>query len=123
MGSARVARLSEGMSLPDIQREMNKLGEFRTPSSQYHTIENGQEVIYVKKSSPQDRLKRLVMSDDMKADEATPLSNLILHACKKIGVDATDSRYKNISDSLIMGNKNFQSNMKDLVALEVMSKI
>jgi hypothetical protein len=28
MGSARVARLTEGMSLVDIQREMHKLGDF-----------------------------------------------------------------------------------------------
>jgi hypothetical protein len=123
MGSARMARLTEGMSLADIQREMNKLGEFRTPPSQYHTMENGQEVIYVKKSGPQDRLKRLVMSDDMRADEARPLCNLILHACKKIDVDDTDGRYGNIREALITGNESFASDLKDLVAIEVMKKM
>jgi hypothetical protein len=48
MSSARMARLTEGMSLTDIQREMHKLGEFRSPPSQYHTMENGVEVVYVK---------------------------------------------------------------------------
>ncbi len=123
MGSARVARLTEGMSLADIQREMGKLGDFRTPPSQHHTMKNGQEVIYVKKSSPQDRLKWLVMSDDMRVDEARPLSNLILHACEKIGVDVTDSRYQSVREALVSGNGDFQSNMRDLVGLEAMSKI
>ncbi len=123
MGSARMARLTEGMSLADIQREMNKLGEFRTPPSQYHTMENGQEVIYVKKSGPQDRLKRLVMSDDMKADEARPLCNLILHACKKVNIDDTDGRYRNIRQALITGNESFASDLKDLVAIEVIKKM
>ncbi len=120
MSSARVARLTEGMSLADIQREMNKLGEFRSPPSQYHTMENGQEVIYVKKSSPQDRLKRLVMSDGMKVDEARPLANLILNACKNIGVDVNDVRYQNIRESLVTGGGDFQSDMQDLVCLEAM---
>jgi hypothetical protein len=120
MSSARVARLTEGMSLADIQREMNKLGEFRSPPSQYHTMESGQEVIYVKKSSPQDCLKRLVMSDDMKVDEARPLANLILNACKKIGVDVNDIRYQNIRESLVTGGGDFQSDMQDLVCLEAM---
>jgi hypothetical protein len=123
MGSARRVRLTEGMSLEDIQGEINKLGEFRTPPSQYHTMENGQEVIYVKKSGPQDRLKRLVMSDDMRADEARPLCNLILQACKKIDVDDTDGRYRNIRQALITGNENFASDLKDLVAIEVMKKM
>ena len=123
MGSARVARLTEGMSLADIQREMNKLGEFRTAPSQYHTMENGQEVNYVKKSGPQDRLKRLVMSDDMRADVARPLSNLILHACKRIGIDVTDSRYQSIREALVSDNGDFQSDMRDLVGLEAMTKI
>ncbi len=120
MSSARVARLTEGMSLADIQREMNKLGEFRSPPSQYHTMESGQEVIYVKKSSPQDRLKRLVMSDGMKVDEARPLANLILNACKNIGVDVNDVRYQNIRESLVTGGGDFQSDMQDLVCLEAM---
>ena len=120
MSSARVARLTEGMSLADIQREMHKLGEFRSPPSQYHTMENGQEVIYVKKSGPQDRLKRLVMSADMKVDEARPLANLILDACKKIGVDVSDSRYQNIREALVAGNGDFQSDMQDLVSVETM---
>ena len=120
MSSVCVARLTEGMSLTDIQREMHKLGKFRSPPSQYHTMENGQKVIYVKKSSPQDRLKRLVMSDDMKVDEARPLANLILDACKKIGVDVSDNRYQNIREALAVGNGDFQSDMQDLVSLEAM---
>ncbi len=123
MGSARMARLTEGMSLADIQQEMNKLGGFRAPPSQYHTMENGQEVVYVKKSSPQDRLKRLVMSDDMKADEARPLANLILNACKNINIDISDSRYQNIREALVTGNGDFHLEMQDLVGIEVMRKL
>ena len=123
MNLTKVARLTEGMNLGAIQSEMRKLGNFRSPPSQYHTMENGQEVIYVKKSGPQDRLRRLVMSDDMKADEASPLANLILNACKKIGVDITDGRYQNIREALVTGNGDFHSDMRDLVVLEAMSKI
>ncbi len=78
MNLTKVARLTEGMNLRAIQGEMSKLGNFRSPPSQYHTMENGVEVVYVKNSSPQEKLKRLVMSDDMKVDQARPLSNLIL---------------------------------------------
>jgi hypothetical protein len=41
MNAGNVARLTEGMSLADIQREIHKLGDFRTPPSQHHTMENG----------------------------------------------------------------------------------
>jgi hypothetical protein len=57
MNLTKVARLTEGMNLGAIQSEMSKLGDFRSPPSQYHTMENGVEVIYVKKSGPQDKLK------------------------------------------------------------------
>ena len=123
MNLTKVARLTEGMNLEAIQGEMSKLGDFRSPPSQYHTMENGQEVIYVKKSGPQDRLRRLVMSDEMKVGEASPLANLILNACKKIGVDVADGRYQNIREALVNGNVDFHSDMRDLVVLEAMSKI
>ena len=123
MNLTKVATLKEGMSLRDIQREMSKLGDFRSPPSQYHTMENGVEVVYVKKSGPQDRLRRLVLSDEMKADEASPLANLILNACEKIGVDIADGRYQNIREALVTGNGDFHSDMRDLVGLEAMRKI
>ncbi len=118
MKLAKVARLTEGMNLGSIQTEMSKLGDFRSPPSQYHTMENGVEVVYVKKSGPQDRLRRLVMSDDMKADEARPLANLILNACKKIGVDSSDRDYQNIREALINGNGDFPGKIGDLATQE-----
>jgi hypothetical protein len=120
MNLTKVAILKEGMSLGDIQSEMNKLGNFRSPPSQYHTMENGVEVVYVKNSGPQDKLKRLVMSDDMKVDQARPLSNLILNACKKIGVDVSDGRYQNIREAIINGNGDYHREMNNLVAQEDM---
>jgi hypothetical protein len=48
MNLTKVARLTEGMNLGAIQSEMSKLGDFRSPPSQYHTMENGVEVVYVK---------------------------------------------------------------------------
>jgi hypothetical protein len=118
MNLTKVARLTEGMNLGAIQGEMSKLGDFRSPPSQYHTMEDGVEVIYVKNSGPQDKLKRLVMSDDMKVDQARPLSNLILTACEKIGVDSSDRDYKNIREALINGNGDFHREMNYLVAQE-----
>jgi hypothetical protein len=41
MNLTKVARLTEGMNLGAIQSEMSKLGDFRSPPSQYHTMENG----------------------------------------------------------------------------------
>ena len=120
MNLTKVATLREGMSLADIQSEMSKLGNFRSPPSQYHTMEDGVEVVYVKNSSPQDKLKRLVMSDDMKVDQARPLSNLILTACEKIGVDSSDRDYQNIREALINGNGDFHREMNNLVAQEDM---
>jgi hypothetical protein len=120
MNLTKVARLTEGMNLGAIQSEMSKLGNFRSPPSQYHTMENGVEVVYVKKSGPQDKLKRLIMSDDMKADEAKPLSNLILTACKKIGVDDSDSGYQKIREALINGNDDFYGELINLATQEAM---
>lgn len=122
MNSAHVARLTEGMNLAEIQHEMQKLGDFRTPPSQFHTIENGVEVVYVKKSGLQDQMKRLLMSVDMKADQGRPLSNLILSACKKIGIDISDHSFQNIREALINGNGNFQAEMDSLVIREAMSR-
>ncbi len=118
MNLTKVARLTEGMNLRAIQSEMRKLGDFRSPPSQYHTMENGVEVVYVKNSGPQGKLKRLLMSEDMKADEARPLANLILNACKKIGVDSSDRDYQNIRESLINGNGDFQEKISDLATQE-----
>jgi len=118
MNLTKVARLTEGMNLRAIQAEMSKLGDFRSPPSQYHTMESGVEVIYVKNSGPQDKLKRLVMSDDMKVDQARPLSNLILTACEKIGVDSSDRDYQNIREALITGNGDFQGKISDLATQE-----
>ena len=118
MNFTKVARLTEGMNLGAIQGEMSKLGDFRSPPSQYHMMEDGVEVIYVKNSGPQDKLKRLVMSDDMKVDQARPLSNLILTAREKIGVDSSDRDYKNIREALINGNGDFHREMNYLVAQE-----
>ena len=120
MNLPKVARLTEGMNLGAIQSEMSKLGDFRSPPSQYHTMENGVEVVYVKKSGPQDKLRRLIMSDDMKADEAKPLSNLILNACKKIGVDDSDIGYQKISEALIYGNEDFFGELINLTTREAM---
>lgn len=118
MNSTNVARLTEGMNLGAIQSEMSKLGNFRSPPSQYHTMENGVEVVYVKKSGPQDRLKRLIMSDEMKVDQARPLANLILKACKNIDVDDSDSGYQNLREALINENGDFHGEMINLVTQE-----
>lgn len=48
MNSTNVARLTEGMNLGAIQNEISKLGNFRSPPSQYHTMENKVKVVYVK---------------------------------------------------------------------------
>jgi len=120
MNSTNVARLTEGMNLGAIQSEMSKLGNFRSLPSPYHTMENGVEVVYVKKSGPQDRLKRLIMSDEMKVDQARPLANLILQACKNIDVDDSDSGYQNLRDALINGNGDFHGEMINLVTREAM---
>lgn len=122
MNSVNVARLTEGMSLGQIHLEMRKLGDFRSPPSQNHTMKNGVEVVYVKKSGPQDRLKRLIMSQDMKVNEARPLANLILNACKKIGVDVSDSGYQNIREVLINGNGDFHREMNNLATREALDK-
>lgn len=120
MNSTNVARLTEGMNLRAIQSEMRKLGNLRSPPSQYHTMENGVEVVYVKKSGPQERLKRLIMSDEMKVDQARPLANLISKACKNIDVDDSDSGYQNLREALINGNGDFHGEMTNLVTLEAM---
>lgn len=123
MRNVTVARLTEGMSLADIQRELGKLGPLRSPPSQHHTMENGVEVVYVKQSLPYDKLRRKFMSNDMRTDEARPLASLILQACKKINIQITDSRYQSIRESLISHKGEFESNMADLVATEIMKKI
>lgn len=68
-------------------------------------------------------MKRMIMSDDMRVDEARPLANLILNACERIGIDASDSRYQNIREAIINGNGDFHSDMRDLVGLEAMDKM
>lgn len=123
MRNLTVARLTEGMSLADIQQELRKLGPLNSPPLQHHTMENGVEVIYVKQSLPQDKLRRKFMSSEMRTDEARPLANLILQACEKIKIQITDSRYQGIRESFISNKGEFESNMTDLVATEIMKKI
>ena len=67
-------------------------------------------------------MKRLVMSADMKVAEARPLANLILDACKKIGVDVLDGGYQNIREALINNKCDFHSELQNLVVREAMSR-
>jgi hypothetical protein len=58
------------------------------------------------------------MSDDMKMDQARPLSNLISTRCEKISVDSSNGDYQNIRKALINGNGDFQGVISDLVTQE-----
>jgi hypothetical protein len=102
---------------------MNKLGNFRSPPSQYHTMEKWSVGCARKKSGPQDRLKLLLMSEGMRVDEARPLANLVLNACKRIDVDFPASDYQNIREAPINGNGDFHSDMSNLVGLEFMKSL
>lgn len=103
MGNIPSVRLSADMSLDAITKEIAKLDGSNGRLQQKSKIENGVEVVYLRRATAKDSIKNLFMSSAKRKESREPAFNLIRDRAKAEGLDANHSLMANIKTSLKSG--------------------
>jgi len=104
MGNIPSVRLSADMSLNAITKEIAKLDGSNGRLQQKSKIENGVEVVYLRRATAKDSIKNLFMSSAKRKESREPAFNLIRERAKAEGLDANHSLMNNIKMSLKSGS-------------------
>lgn len=116
-------RLSTDMSLTDIHQEISRLGKITdAPNTDTQLDGNGNEVLYVRKPSMTDKLKRLVMSAEMREVNQERLMALIDLVSRRAGIDPSDQALADVRQALSTGNGAFLDALNTLASRERMGK-
>jgi len=100
MGNIPSVRLSADMSLDAITKEIAKLDGSNGRLQQKSKIENGIEVVYLRRATAKDSIKNLFMGSAKRKESREPAFNLIRDRAKAEGLDANHSLMANIKTSL-----------------------
>jgi Zn-dependent oligopeptidase len=103
MSNVSSVRLSADMSLDAITKEIAKLDGSNGRLQQKSKIENGVEVVYLRRTTAKDSIKNLFMSSAKRKESREPAFNLIRDRAKAEGLDANHSLMNNIKTSLKSG--------------------
>ena len=104
-----------------IQEKIKKLGNItNAPHTKVGLDSQGDEVLYVRKSSVADKLKRLVMSAEMREVNRERLMALISLASRSAGIDPGDQALADVRDALRRGNGTFLDALGSLAAQEAL---
>lgn len=103
MGNIPSVRLSADMNLDAITKEIAKLDGSNGRLQQKSKIENGIEVVYLRRATAKDAIKNLFMSSAKRKESREPAFNLIRDRAKAEGLDANHSLMANIKTSLKSG--------------------
>ena len=103
MSNVSSVRLSADMSLDEITKEIAKLDGSNGRLQQKSKIENGVEVVYLRRATAKDSIKNLFMSSAKRKESREPAFNLIRERAKAEGLDANHSLMNNIKSSLKSG--------------------
>ena len=121
MVNAHAVTLRTDMSLTEIHQEIAKLGNItNAPHTKVGLDSRGDEVLYVRNSSVADKLKRLVVSAEMREVNRERLMALISLASRRAGIDAGDQALADVRDALRRGNGNFLDALGSLAAQEAL---
>ena len=121
MVNAHAVTLRTDMSLTEIHQEIAKLGNItNAPHTKVGLDSRGDEVLYVRNSSVADKLKRLVVSAEMREVNRERLMALISLASRRAGIDPGDQALADVRDALRRGNGNFLDALGSLAAQEAL---
>jgi hypothetical protein len=121
MANAHAVTLRTGMNLTEIHQEIAKLGKItNAPHTKVGLDSQGDEVLYVRNSSVADKLKRSVMSAEMREVNRERLMALISLASGRAGIDPGDQALADVRDALRRGNGTFLDALGSLAAQEAL---
>ena len=122
MTNTRAVALRTDMSLMKIHQEIATLGNItNAPHTKVGLDRRGNEVLYVRNPSGADKLKRLVMSAEMREVNRERLMALINLASQRAGIDAGDQSLADVREALWRGNGNFLDALGKLAAQEALN--
>jgi hypothetical protein len=104
MKNIPTVRLSADMSLDAITKEIAKLDGSNGRLQQKNKIENGFEVVYLRRATAKDSIKNLFMGSAKRKESREPAFNLIRDKAKAEGLDTNHSLITNIKMSLKSGD-------------------
>ncbi len=104
MNNLTSVRLSADMSLDAITNEIAKLDGSNGRLQQKSKIENGVEVVYLRRATAKDAIKNLFMGSAKRKGSREPAFNLIRDRAKAEGLDANHFLMNNIKTSLKSGD-------------------
>ena len=103
MKNIPTARLDANMSLNDIVKQMEKLDGSNGRIHQKSKIENGVEVVYLRRATAMDSIKNLFMSSVKRKESREPAFKLISTKAGEIGLSEGSGLMKNIKTHLKSG--------------------
>ena len=121
MANTRAVTLRTDMSLVKIHQEITKLGNItNAPHTKVGLDRWGNEVLYLRNPSGADKLKRLVMSAEMRQVNRERLMALINLAGQRAGIDAGDQSLADVREALSRGNGTFLDALGKLATREAL---
>lgn len=103
MKNIPTARLSADMSLKQVVNEMEILAGSKGKFHQKNKIENGVEVVYLRRATAMDSIKNLFMGSAKRKESREPAFKLISTIAKKAGLNEDNLLMKNIKSFLKSG--------------------
>ncbi len=103
MKNIPTARLHEHMSLKKAVYEMKKLGGSNGRIQQKSIIENGVEVVYLRRATAMDSIKNLFMGSAKRKESRESAFKMISTIAKKAGLEENNLLMKNIKTHLKSG--------------------
>ena len=104
MNNLTSVRLSADMSLDAITKEIAKLDGSNGRLQQKSKIENGIEVVYLRRATAKDSIKNLFMGSAKRKESREPAFTLISKIAIKAGLNESHFLMKNIKTSLKSGD-------------------
>ena len=106
MKNIPTARLSADMSLKQVVNEMEILAGSKGKFHQKNKIENGVEVVYLRRATAMDSIKNLFMGSAKRKESREPAFKLISTIAEKINLKESSVLMKNIKEQLNSGKGN-----------------
>ena len=106
MKNIPTVRLSPDMNLKQIVDEIQKLDVSKGKLHQKSKIENGVEVVYLRRATAMDSIKNLFMGSAKRKESREPAFKLISTIAEKINLKESSVLMKNIKEQLNSGKGN-----------------
>ncbi len=123
MVNAHAVTLRTDMSLTEIHQEISRMGDITDVLNTKVQLDNkGNEVLYARKPSVADKIKRLMMSAEMREVNKARLMALINLASVRAGIDPGDQALADVKNAFNRGNRAFLDALGKLASQEALGK-